>query len=379
MLFKQVIHDGVSFYALTDDGALLWYQDHNANGTNAPDGSSGWVTNSGNQIGAGWDEYSRIFAGSEPGVIYAIKPTGELYWYKDFLGNGSNNANGTSGWDPHSGRQIADGWQHYIHVCAGLNGVIYAVKQTGELLWFKHLPKPEQISVGNYREPGKATEWASNSGKQIGQGWNVFSHLVFSNISVPGVPTFSSTAALYGIKPTGELLYYLDEKQDGSNAANGSSGWGPHSGSQIGQGWNIFPIIVAGPSGMFYGLKSSGELVWYQDAARNGTNAPNGSSGWATNSGSQIGAGWYPYPTDLNSPVQIDFDSVTFDDSTPIGGNVHLALRSDGSFTFWGHMHNSGLIDYNISVMVLVKDSNGRAYTNSGFGSSCWIDRQRVA
>ena len=66
--------------------------------------------------------YSRIFAGSEPGVIYAQKPNGELYWYRDELCDGSNNPNGSSGWDPKSGRHIGSGWKQFVHVCAGLNG-----------------------------------------------------------------------------------------------------------------------------------------------------------------------------------------------------------------------------------------------------------------
>jgi len=113
---------------------------------------------------------------------------------------------------------------------------------------------------------------------------------------------------------------------------------------------------------VFYGIKPTGELLWYHDLQRDGTNLPNGTAGWAENSGSQIGTEWFVYPSELRPSLQFDFNQVTFKDSTPVGGNAHLTLRSDGSFTVWGHAHNSGAIDYNISMMIVVKDSNDQAY-----------------
>ena len=133
-------------------------------------------------------------------------------------------------------------------------------------------------------------------------------------------------------------------------------------GSQIGRGWDMFSMVVGAPGGVLYGTKPSGELMWYQDAARDGSNAPDGSTGWKDGSGSQVGAGWYTATTDIPS-VQFDFDDVNFADSTPVGGDAHFTLRSDGSFTFWGYLHNSGLIDYNVSLVVLAKDTSDRAYT----------------
>ena len=38
-------------YAIHDDGRLLFYRDLLRNGTNAADGSAGWDSKSGNQIG----------------------------------------------------------------------------------------------------------------------------------------------------------------------------------------------------------------------------------------------------------------------------------------------------------------------------------------
>src|SRR5271155_5011263 len=103
MLFKQVVNDGSSFYAVTYAGALLWYRDNRRDGTNAPDGSTGWDPNSGSQIGIGWDQFSSIFA-SHDVIIYAIKPTGELLWFRDILRNGTNPPDGTAGWDSNSGK-----------------------------------------------------------------------------------------------------------------------------------------------------------------------------------------------------------------------------------------------------------------------------------
>src|SRR5436189_47557 len=87
--------------------------------------------------------------------------------------------------------------------------VIYAVKPTGELLWYQYDPDLQM--------------WDPNSGSQIGIGWDEFVH-VFSG----------GTGVIYAIKPTGELLWYQDTLRDGTNGANAEQGWDPNSGSQIG-------------------------------------------------------------------------------------------------------------------------------------------------
>jgi hypothetical protein len=346
MNFKQVIINAFSIYGITESGQLLWYQDAKRDGTNDPNGGSGWAPRSGSPIGTGWEEFSYIFAGSDPGVIYAVKPTGELLWYRDLAQNGTNGPQGGSGWDHRSGSQIGKGWNVASHVFSGLNGVIYLIKPTGELFWYRDLKRD---GTNNTNTGGG---WDPHSGKQIGIGWNNFSQ-VFSS---PFPSTTNASCIIYGVKPTGELIWNKDLKGDGSNAPNGNSGWDPHSGSQIGNGWQIFTDVFSPGGGLIYAIKKSGELLWYEDQMHNGT------EGWAIRSGSQIGIEWFLVPAALPTELQFDNDSITFSDGVAVGGYAHLTLRQDGTYSFSGHFHDSGAAEYNVNFAVVVKDSAGKGY-----------------
>ena len=67
----------------------------------------------------------------------------------------------------------------------------------------------------------------------------------------------------------------------------------------------------------------------------------------------------------LNPPSVLDFDfnPITFDGGVPVGGSCHLTIRQDGSFTFFGHFHDSGAFEFNIGLVLGVKDSQNQIYT----------------
>lgn len=353
-MFKHLIHDGYSFYGITDTGALLWYRDLNNNGT------VGWAPASGKQIGVGWGKFIRIFPGSDPGEIYAVEPSGNLLWYRDLARDGSNGAGGNSGWDHSSGQTIGEGWNAVLHVFPGPNGVIYAVKPTGELLWFKDLKQT-------------APRWANKGvGKQIGVGWNNAAKIVSSRHAAP--PQSFNDYVIYFVKPNGDLLWYHDDRADGSNDPKGMSGWAHASGSRIGVGWDVATMLMGAAAGVLYISKPGGQLFWYQDILRDGASLPTG-YGWAPNSGKQaIGsAGWIPTPASLPASIPIDLNSITFSDDTPVGGNAHVLLKPDGSFSFWCHFRDAGdapfLNDYDLTFTILVKDANNNGYALSANGS----------
>jgi hypothetical protein len=79
-VIKFLTTDDGAFYAVQETGELLWYRDVFRNGTNAPDGSTGWHPNSQSEIGVGWNGFKALFAAGS-GMLYAIQPTGELLWY----------------------------------------------------------------------------------------------------------------------------------------------------------------------------------------------------------------------------------------------------------------------------------------------------------
>jgi hypothetical protein len=57
-------------------------------------------------------------------------------------------------------------------------------------------------------------------------------------------------------------------------------------------------------------------------------------------------------------PPQLDFDwnPIVFGGGVAVGGWAHLTLRQDGSYTFSGHFHDSGGVEYNMALVWGVKD-----------------------
>jgi len=66
-----------------------------------------------------------------------------------------------------------------------------------------------------------------------------------------------------------------------------------------------------------------------------------------------------PGPTELH----FDLDSITFDGGVPVGGFAHLILCKDGTYSFYGHFHDSGATEYNINFVWAIKDSGNHVYT----------------
>jgi hypothetical protein len=69
--------------------------------------------------------------------------------------------------------------------------------------------------------------------------------------------------------------------------------------------------------------------------------------------------------------MDFDFMPLVFGDGVSVDGSSHLTLRQDGSYTFSGHLHDSGATGYNVSVVCTVEDSQNMAYTfqHSGYVS----------
>jgi hypothetical protein len=121
---------------------------------------------------------------------------------------------------------------------------------------------------------------------------------------------------IYAIKPTGELLWYQDTLRNGTNGAHAEQGWASNSGSQIGYEWDQFVHVFSAGNGVIYGVRVGefgGNLFWYRDLLRNGTNGPDASQGWDASSQS-VGSGWqiapiegYCWPLSARPGESIDF------------------------------------------------------------------------
>ena len=74
----------------------------------------------------------------------------------------------------------------------------------------------------------------------------------------------------------------------------------------------------------------------------------------------------FALPHDLPPALDFEFNPIVFDGGVPVGGNSHLTIRQDGSYTFVGHLHDSGATEYNVGVVWVVKDSQNMAYSFPG-------------
>ncbi len=211
--FKDVIAAGGNrFYALTQDGKLLWYQHDGFN-----DGSFQWQ--GGKEVGSGWT-FKRIFSGGD-GVVYAIRQDGKLFWYRHLgfkdgarswveakevgsgwgnfkdvfsLGQGAVYAiqpdgtlllyqqkgfeTGEKNWYP--ARTVGSAWNQFQQIVPAGNGVILAIRPDGTLIWYKHLGLTSPVKFGRLKDT-----WAP--AVNIGSGWQGFGKVFAMMPATPDV------------------------------------------------------------------------------------------------------------------------------------------------------------------------------------------------
>lgn len=203
--FKDVIPAGGNrFYALTQDGKLIWYRHDGFN-----DGSFTWPKPS--EVGNGWT-FSRIFSGGQ-GIVYAIRQDGKLFWYRH---TGVND--GVRSWS--EAKEVGSGWGNFKDVFSTGNGAVYAVLPNGTLLLYQQ----KDFENG-------AKSWYP--ARTVGSAWNQFQQIVPAGDGV-----------ILAIRPDGTLLWY---KHLGLTAPNRiarlKETWeGP---VQIGSGWQDFGKVIA--------------------------------------------------------------------------------------------------------------------------------------
>ena len=96
------------------NGDLLWYKDHNRDGTG--DVANGQVIGHG-----GWNDFTSVFSDGD-GIIYAVTPAGDLVWHEDANRDGTGNVSG--------GETIGHGgWNTFAKVFSGGEGIIYAITE----------------------------------------------------------------------------------------------------------------------------------------------------------------------------------------------------------------------------------------------------------
>ena len=230
-----------NLYAIQDDGTLRWYRNDGRSKLAAE-----WTGP--NIVGTGWDSFVRVFGGGD-GVIYGIHPNGDLLWYYH---DGRNE--GTEDWQ--GPIQVGNGWGNFTRVFGGDGGSIYGVPPDGTLLWYRH-----------FGRRGGGPSWLGPV--EVGTGWNGFTAL-----------TAAPDGCIYGVQPDGTLLWYRHYGHD-----QGYPIW--HGPVQVGTGWNIFDSIWAAGNGYIYARTSAhgGDLwLWRHHGFLNGATS------WTA--GVKVGNGW---------------------------------------------------------------------------------------
>lgn len=205
---------GGVLYAVDRNGLLLWYLDRGyldgvINWTNMPSGGKG-------HIGEGWNMKHVFSAGN--GIIYAVNPENQLLWYRH-LGH----TDGTDAWQttPDPKGYIGEGWD-MKHVFCGDDGVIYAVNQQDQLLWYRHLGQQTGTDLWETTPEPKG---------YIGEGWGM-KHVFWGGNGV-----------IYAVNENNQMLWYRH-----LGTADGTDSWltSPDPKGYIGEGWDMKHVFGGG-------------------------------------------------------------------------------------------------------------------------------------
>lgn len=211
-------------FAVEQNGDLRWYGYNAGDGVEDPGATRGWDPNSGNIIGNGFGNFTRVVCSPRAGnitnfpslhsTLYCIEPNGDLRWYS-YSGDGAADHTGATGWAPNSGNIIGHGWNNFKTVFTS-GSYLFGVEPNGDLRWYWH--------DGDGREV-----WVENSGNVVGRGWHHFSHIT-------GEPN-GTGHTIYAVKPDGALLWYEYNGVGEQDPSGHLIGWHERSGNQIGHGW----------------------------------------------------------------------------------------------------------------------------------------------
>ncbi len=335
-------------FGVQPDGGLQWFR-YDGSGQQSADGSNGWAGNSGKVIGSGWTSPKFVCGGGD-GVLFSVRENANLLWHR-YVGEGTADPTGATGWAPKSGNAIGRGWAGFLNlVCTPKAGTspastLYGVQPNGDLLWYRY------VGDGT-ADPTGGTGWAPKSGNPIGRGWHGFKILA------------AASDVLFGVEQNGDLRWYRYQG-NGTADVTGGTGWHPNSRNVIAKGWHRFERIVGCPDDRggtgiaLYAIEPSGKMFWYKYLG-NGEPDATGTSGWHPRSGSQIGRGWFG-PSVVQPVHRLSHtaavNAVTF---SPDGSSVATGAddRSARVFELAGGSQRSRL-DHDGAVRTVVWVGNG--------------------
>jgi hypothetical protein len=93
--------------------------------TGMADGKYAWAANGFKKAGEGWDQFTMIAAAGNGGVIYGVRPNGDLMWSKH-----TGRGNGEYTWATDDFKKVGEGWSQFASIVAGgMDGVLYGVQK----------------------------------------------------------------------------------------------------------------------------------------------------------------------------------------------------------------------------------------------------------
>ncbi|QDV19098.1 hypothetical protein Pan153_37610 [Gimesia panareensis] len=224
-------------YTVSPSGELYWHRHMGRfDGTNT---WSEYGTKKVGMDGVDWGRFNKIFCNIN-GVIYAVEPSGVLRWYKHLGWRG-----GLNEWAEGSGQQISSGWDEHSSVFSGSEGIIYGIDYSGKLKRYRHAGFQDGRNAwgtqnSNTRDEHYVPELA-------GTGWDRFAK-VFGG---------SEKGTVNAITADGDFYRYQLKDLDNVNPVD--------SDTKIGSGWVGFISVFSGIKQVIYGIKKSGELYWYPE------------------------------------------------------------------------------------------------------------------
>jgi len=257
----------------------------------------------------------KFILADQQGVIYAVTDTGDLLYYRDQA------RNGTGIWAfGGTGQKIGSGWGNFLKVFSGGDGIIYAIAPNGDLLYFRDLARD-----------GTANWAFGGTGQKIGNGWQNFRQVISG-----------SDGIIYAIAQNGDLLFYRDQ------ARNGTANWAFNAiGQKIGNGWNNFRQVFGGDDGVIYAITPRADLLFYRDEARNGT------FGWSFNGiGQKIGTGWGGFWTVVSG-----------------GGGIVYAITASGDLLYYRDQTRNGTFGWANNG---IGQQIGNGWLPVGMEGYCW-------
>jgi Tachylectin len=265
-------------YQVQQAGTLVWSR-YNRYDQGEPDWHGPTIA------GRDWQDFTHVFGGGGP-VIYAIKPNGQLVWYRHDAANTGDGPDTPGAWAAGSGAVVGEGWQDLATVFSPGGGVIYSINSDGLLLWYRHLGFEEGLGLNT---PGA---WENGGApKTVGQGWNEFVRVFgFLADTLPG-PTGFPAAIIYGVRPDGDLIWYRHDAAGTGEGLLTPGAWHSGSGQQpVGSGWDGFEHVVATGDGAIFAITLEGTVRFYVHTGyAEGIGASQG--GWAA--AGDIRFGWY--------------------------------------------------------------------------------------